>query len=368
MRRVFGDHWKAPSSAPAPIAHGAARGGRGQAHGVRLPRLRSGARGGLGLVTTLAIVACAAAPAPVSTESPDETAAPTAAPSAPAETALSTAETGPVAGVPCSLGVPLNLGPELNAPGFDGGPTPSSDGLRLYFVSDRSGSQGGDIWVSERPAADGAFGSPENLGPGVNGDGNEGAPSLSRDELLIVFDRDDGGIWAATRPAIDAPFGDAERLAGSVNIPFAGFPALSADGLTLHFASQREGGQGGMDLWRASREATGDPFGAVENLGSSVNGPLDDAMATVSANDLRIVFASRREGGMGDWDLWMADRPDVESDFGSPVNLGPDVNTEGFEGRPHLSSDGAVLMFMSDRPGGQGAVDLWEVTIDCSTG
>jgi Tol biopolymer transport system component len=288
--------------------------------------------------------------------------------SAPAETARSTAEAGPVADAPCSFGVPMNLGPELNAPGFDGGPTPSFDGLRLYFVSDRSGSQGGDIWVSARPAADAAFGSPENLGPGVNGEGDEGAPSLSPDELVIVFDRDDGGIWAATRPAIDAPFGIAERLSGSVNIPFAGFPALSADGLTLHFASEREGGQGGMDLWRATRGAIAEPFGTVENLGSSVNGPSDDAMATVSADDLRIVFASTREGGMGDWDLWMADRPDAESGFVSPVNLGPDVNTEGFEGRPHLTSDGSVLMFMSDRPGGQGTIDLWQVTIDCSTG
>jgi len=363
MKRVFANHRDAPRSAAGPIAHGTARGRTGIDYGARFPRSRSGVRVGLGLVVSLAMVACAGAPAPASTESPDET----AFPSAPAETARSTAETGPVAGALCSFGVPTNLGAELNAPGFDGGPTPSFDGLRLYFVSDRSGSQGGDIWVSERPAPDGAFGSPENLGPGVNGEGNEGAPSLSRDELVIVFDRDDGGIWSATRPAISAPFGTAERLSGSVNIPFAGFPALSADGLTLHFASAREGGQGGMDLWRATRGATAEPFGAVENLGSSVNGPLDDAMATVSADNLRIVFASIREGGMGDWDLWMAVRPNAETGFGSPVNLGPDLNTEGFEGRPHLTSDGSVLMFMSDRPGGQGAVDLWQVTIDCST-
>jgi hypothetical protein len=88
-------------------------------------------------------------------------------------------------------------------------------------------------------------------------------------------------------------------------------------------------------------------------------------MATVSANDLMLVFASTREGGLGDWDLWIATRSDAEASFDKPVNLGAEVNSAGFEGRPHLTSDGSTLLFMSDRLGGEGAIDLWQVTIAC---
>lgn len=362
---MSGDHQDCPSSAAAATAHGTAPGGAGIAHPATLVCPR-GLRGGLGLTVALALTltACAGASAPASSQPPSESASHTA----PGETLRSTPDTGPVPEPPCVLGVPVDLDLGVNTPGFDGGPTPSFDGLRLYFVSDRPGGQGGgDVWVSTRPSVDAPFGAPENLGPNVNGAGNEGAPSLSRDELSIVFDRDDGGIWTATRSALDAPFGDAERLDGPVNTPFAGFPALSSDGLTLYFASERSGGQGDLDLWQATKGQAAEPYGDVQNLGPSVNLSSADAMATVSADDLSIVFASTREGGMGDWDLWMAVRPDAQARFDTPLNLGRDVNTEGFEGRPHLTSDGSVLFFMSDRPGGQGAIDLWQVTIDCGS-
>jgi Tol biopolymer transport system component len=358
---MCGAHRNALRSAAVGTSCGNARRGAGTATGALLDRPGRSLAVGFALLVVVPIVACTGA----ATRGPSESALASDVPSPPAETAQSTLPE-PQADPPCSFGVPMNLGSDINSPGFDGGPTSSFDGLRLYFVSDRPGSQGGDIWVTERPAVDAPFAMPENLGPGVNGPANEGAPSLSGDELVIVFDRDDGGIWTATRAAIDSAFGTAERLGESVNAPFAGFPALSADGLTLYFASERPGGHGGMDLWLATRGGAVEPFGDAENLGPSINGPTNDAMATISADALTITFASTREGGIGDWDLWMANRPNVEAAFGSVANLGPDVNTEGFEGRPHLTSDGSVLFFMSDRPGGQGAVDLWQVSIDCS--
>lgn len=315
----------------------------------------------------LALAACQATPGPQPTESSTSVAqSPTLTASAePTAVREPTASALPVADPPCTVGTPANIGPGLNTAGFDGGPTPSSDGLRLYFVSDRSGSQGGDIWVAERPSVGGEFGPPVTLGPGVNSAANEGAPTLSRDELVLFFDRDDGAIWSSTRPTFNEPFGPAERIGDEVNSQFAGFPALSADGLALLFTSQRLGGQGDLDIWRATRGAPSEPFVAVENL-ESINEASADAMATLSATGLIIVFASTREGSLGDFDLWMSVRRDVESPFAMPVNLGPDVNTEGFEGRPHLSSDSSVLFFMSDRPGGEGAMDLWRVPVDCT--
>ena len=288
--------------------------------------------------------------------------------SAPAPTAsasvAATASTVPEA--PCQFGTPENLGATLNSPGFEGGPTPGVDGLHLYFISDRSGSHGGDIWVAGRTSLDVPFGSPQNLGPSVNGERDEGAPTLSSDELVLFFDRDDGGIWASSRPSVDTPFGTATRLGEPVNTRSgAGFPALSADGRALYFSSARQGGEGGLDIWLATRSHQDGPFETVRDLGPPVDAASDDGMATVSRDALTLVLASRRDGGLGDWDLWLATRTTADEAFGTPVNLGPKVNSDRFEGRPHLSSDGSVLFFMSDRPGGQGAVDLWQASVDC---
>ena len=74
---------------------------------------------------------------------------------------------------PFAIGPPENLGPLVNGPGFDGGPSLSVDGLELYFVSDRLGGHGGgDIWVARRSAPDKPFEVSENLGDSVNSAGN----------------------------------------------------------------------------------------------------------------------------------------------------------------------------------------------------
>ena len=50
-------------------------------------------------------------------------------------------------------------------------------------------------------------------------------------------------------------------------------------------------------------------------------------------------------------------------DWGTPVNLGPVINTSALDGCACLSPDGSTLFFMSDRSGGYGSHDLWQVSI-----
>jgi Tol biopolymer transport system component len=76
-----------------------------------------------------------------------------------------------------------------------------------------------------------------------------------------------------------------------------------------------------------------------------------------------LFFASDRPGGFGGNDLWVATRTSASDPFGTPVNLGPQVNTLGVEDRPAISSDGSTLYFMSNRPGGIGNIDVWRVSI-----
>jgi Tol biopolymer transport system component len=268
------------------------------------------------------------------------------------------------------FGPPANLGSIVNSPAFDGGPSISTDGLSLYFTSERPGGLGGgDLWVAKRGKAPDPFGPPQNLGAGINSPANEFAPSISADGLSLYFDSDRPGglglsdVWVATRAATSEPFGTPRNLGVGVNSSASdGLPSISADGLSLHFCSRRAGGSGGMDLWVARRNTTSEPFVEAESLGPVVNSPNYDGEPSISADGLHLFFSSDRPGGHGNRDMWVAARAGPSTPFGRPRNLGPVVNSPAHDVRPSISADDSTLFFMSDRPGGSGHIDLWQAS------
>ncbi len=123
-------------------------------------------------------------------------------------------------------------------------PSVSRDGKMLYFSSDMPGSIGGvDIWrVSVN--ADGSYGTPENLGPRVNSEGNES------------------------------------------------FPYIADDNQTLYFSSNGKPGLGGLDIFKIDLSKSGD----AQNLGKPVNTEKDDFSFTYNQKLDMGFFASNRSG------------------------------------------------------------------------
>src|SRR2546430_1809038 len=109
--------------------------------------------------------------------------------------------------------------------------------------------------------------------------------------------------------------------------------ALSPDELSLYFVSTRAGGVGGADIWVSRRPSLDGPLGEPHNLGADVNGPGIDASPALSIDGHLLFFSSDRPGGRGSNDIYVARRADKSNDlgWGPAVNLGPDVNTAGFE-------------------------------------
>ena len=107
-------------------------------------------------------------------------------------------------------------------------------------------------------------------------------------------------------------------------------------------------------------------FGSSEwsdpvNLGAPVNSSVNDMNAALSPHELSLYFVSGRAGGLGGVDIWVSRRASVNSPWETPVDLGPNVNSPGLEASPALSVDGHLLFFSSDRPGGQGSNDIYVV-------
>lgn len=195
------------------------------------------------------------------------------------------------------------------------GPELSRDGKALYFYSDREGGMGGyDIWVSA--SVDGAWGTPVNLGPTVNSRFNEYGPAISPTGNTLYFSSNrprpgetaiPDDAWSATvrehrtRHDYDLYYARMEGgtpsmaiSATALNTPAdEGAPALSPAGDFVYFASDRQGGLGGFDLYRARIASTGEP-GLPENLGPAINSTANDLDPALASDGFRLCFSSDR--------------------------------------------------------------------------
>jgi hypothetical protein len=168
----------------------------------------------------------------------------------------------------------------------------------------------------------------------------------------------------STRRNTAEPWGAPENLGPTVNSASDdGQPCIAADGLTLIFASTRPGGRGSWDLWVSTRPRIGEPWGTPANLGPTVNDGVQDRFPSLSADGLTLVFASDRGCGQGWHDLWMSTRRSTGEPWGRPVNLGAAINSAHVETGSALSADSRMLYFDSTRPGGQGGRDLWQAPL-----
>jgi OmpA-OmpF porin, OOP family len=74
---------------------------------------------------------------------------------------------------------------------------------------------------------------------------------------------------------------------------------------------------------------------------------------------LELFVSSNRPGTIGEQDLWTSTRPTIFDAWSEPVNMGVSMNTAFSDFTPEVSRDGRELYFASNRPGGEGAFDLY---------
>jgi Concanavalin A-like lectin/glucanases superfamily/WD40-like Beta Propeller Repeat len=277
-----------------------------------------------------------------------------------------------------TFGEPTSLEAPVNTPDWNLLPHISSDELTLYFSSSRPGSLGAsDIWVTTRPTKEDCWAEPENLGAPVNTPDYEWSPYITTDGLELYFHSNRPGgygwmdLWVVRRETSEQVpegyWGTPRNLGPTVNSAYLdGQPYITHDGLEFFFTSDRPSGLGDGDLWVMKRLTVEDPWGEPVNLGPTINSASRDRMGSISSDGLILFFDSERPGGYGESDIWMSKRPTVSDDWGPPVNLGSTVNTTYGEGKQSISADGLTLYFSGKRPGGLGSLDtpnLWQASI-----
>ena len=213
---------------------------------------------------------------------------------------------------------------------------------------------------------------PVNLGPVINSGFSDQGPAISKDGLSLYFASNRPGglggfdMYVSQRTSVDDPWGSPVNLGSTVNTIFdEGNPAFSRDGHFLFFQSKRPGGFGLIDLWVSTRNHTHDDFDwqLPINLGPGVNSAADDNGPSYFENEEdgtpQLYFGSSRPGGVGGADIYLSEQI-ADGSFG-PAVLVMELSSPLTENRPSICHDGLEIFFHSNRAGG-GGFDLWVAT------
>jgi outer membrane protein OmpA-like peptidoglycan-associated protein len=182
---------------------------------------------------------------------------------------------------------------------------------------------------------------------------NDGPAAFSPSGDTICFTRN-GNAKRGGADVLSLFFATRTGKDWSDPVPFAyngsGFSTMgacfSADGQRLYFASDRPGGQGGMDLYVCRKGEAG--WSAPLDLGRTVNSSSNEAYPTVQANG-NLCFASDRPGGLGKLDLYAC--AFAYGEFDTPSALPAPVNSPGNDLGWATLADGMSGYFSSDRDG-----------------
>jgi hypothetical protein len=212
---------------------------------------------------------------------------------------------------------------------------------------------------------------PINLGPDINSAFSDQGPAISQNGLSLYFASNRPGglggfdMYVSQRASVDDVWGPPVNLGPALNTTFdEGNPAFSRHGHFLFFQSKRPGGLGGVDIWVSQREHSHDDFDwePALNLGPGVNSAADDNGPTCFGNRegsaRQLYFGSSRPGGLGGADIYSSDQLS-DGSFG-PAVLVTELSSAMNEGRPSIRRDALEIFLQSNRLGSiGGSTDLW---------
>ncbi len=199
---------------------------------------------------------------------------------------------------------------------------------------------------------------------------NEGAASLTIDNKHLFYTITKDGTDGPNTDIYTADLNDGSwtpirSIGEKVNDPvyWDSQPTISGDGNTLYFASNRPGGQGGIDIWITKKGFDGE-WSVPVNAGPVINTQYDEKSPFIHSDSQTLYFSSNGRPGVGGYDIFFS-RADVKGKWQEPVNLGIPINTAGDDLGFFVSTDGETGFFNSDAqiPGQIGGYDVYQFAL-----
>jgi WD40-like Beta Propeller Repeat len=238
----------------------------------------------------------------------------------------------------------------------------------------------GCLSLPERAAAQhySDWSAPVNLGPAINSGANNQHPAISRNGLSLYYSSDRSGtfgkldIWVSQRPSQDADWGTPQNLGPHINSTGNDLaPAFTPNGHWMYFHSDRPGGcgpAGTSDLYISHRRDKRDDFGwePAENLGCMINSIYNDAGPTFFEDEeldvTLLYFTSTRPAPSGGGDFDIYVSTLQPDGTWGPGVFVPELSSPFRDTRSTIRKDGLEMIISSGRPGGVGNEDIWVST------
>lgn len=282
---------------------------------------------------------------------------------------------------------PENMGPAINSENDEYFCSITGDNQYFYFtrrirgVSTCDGSPNGqeDFYFSKKEKNEWQPAKPMQ---GVNSPCNEGSPNVSVDGQFLFFvgceqmptNPDEKGIIAATgKPALGScdilfsqKIGDNKwSKPFNLSVPVSTYnwesqPCFASDNKTLYFVRgirTKGSGVGSGDIYMSVAGDDG-KFGTPVKLGPNINTDGREEAVFIHPDNQTLYFVSDGHVGMGGLDIYMC-RRQPDGSWGPAINLGYPINTAENESSFIVSPDGKKAFFDSDMKGGYGGDDLY---------
>jgi len=268
-----------------------------------------------------------------------------------------------------------NLGKEINSEYPDYYPFVTPNESFIVFTSRRKDNIGGQVEVDGYYSSDiymsapqnDVWTKPKNMGALVNTRYDEQAVGLTPDGqmMLMYIDHIDslGNIYSSINK--NGTFQRMKKLNANVNSDFETAGSINADGNVIFFASKRDGGLGETDIYM-SRKLPNGLWAMAQNLGNVINTKYKEDFPQIAPDGKTLYFSSQGHDGMGDYDLFQSTWNEEENTWSTPKNLGYPVNSAGDDRCISFTQDNRVAYISAARDGGYGDLDLYRVKFNDS--
>lgn len=210
---------------------------------------------------------------------------------------------------------------------------------------------------------------PFSLPGEVNGKFNEGAASISGDGKKMFFTRNaikknNNGLYDLniyTAELIDKKWQNVKELDLAAENYTNCHPAISKDGQTLYFASNRPGGHGGMDIYKT--HLVEGEWSTPINLGPAINSEKTELFPQIGQEG-ELYFASDAGDGIGQLDIWVS-RVGSSGMMMNKQNMGVPINSPEDDFSFVVMPDSRSGYLTSNRKNGKGGDDIysWSITV-----
>lgn len=265
-----------------------------------------------------------------------------------------------------------NVGPVINKATNDYSPVLTIDESAMFFtsrrmrtdstnqfiVSDDTGEHREDIYVAYKDVQ-GNWMDPELLN--INTDNHAASISTSPDgqELYIYYDEEgDGQLWKSV--LVGETWQEPEMLGSDINSDaWETHVTVSADGNTLYYTSNRDGGQGGRDIYRCVKLPNGD-WSKSLNIGEKINTEWEEDSPFLSPDGKTLYFSSQGHNSMGGFDIFYSTLGE-DGEWSTPENIGYPVNTVDDDIFFVPTANGKRAYYASRKEDGFGLKDIYVI-------